>query len=124
MLRVILEVRYRLWPRTTPETLFVRHSLARSLLEQQDEAKWREAEAELGGALNEVADRLDLPVVMLLRHYLALARLQLGWVRDTVADLEQLLPDQEQKLGAAHPETERTRELLSRARNILDNSPQ
>jgi hypothetical protein len=122
MLRDILQVRYRLWPRTTPETLFVRHSLAKSLLEQQDKAKWHEAEAELGSALNEVADRRDLPVVMLLRHYLALAKLQLGRVRDTVTDLEQLPPDQERVLGAAHPETERTRELLDQARNILDNS--
>ena len=40
MLREILAIRYREFPRTTPETLFVRHSLAKSMLEQGARAKW------------------------------------------------------------------------------------
>ena len=123
MLRDILEVRYRKWPRTTPETLFVRQTLAMSMLEQNDKRKWREAEAELSGALNEVANRLDLPVVMLLRHCQALAILQAGRVREAAAHLYKLLGDQERVLGESHPETERTRGLLARARHIVDNPP-
>ena len=79
--------------------MFVRQTLAISMLEQNDKQKWREAEAELGGALSEVANRLDLPVVMLLRHYLALARLRLGRVREAADDLTRLLADRERVLG-------------------------
>jgi tetratricopeptide (TPR) repeat protein len=123
MLRKILKIRYRKWPRTTPETMFVRQTLAMSMLEQNDQRKWQEAEAEISGALSEVADRMDLPVVMLLRHRRAVAILQLGRVPDAAADLARLLADQERVLGDSHPETERTRELLFQARRILDNPP-
>ncbi len=123
MLREILKIRYRNWPRTTPETMFVRQTLAMSMLEQNDKRKWQEAEAEISGALSEVADRMDLPVVMLLRHRRAVALLRLGRVPEAAADLARLLTDQERVLGGSHPETERTRELLSQARSILDNPP-
>jgi tetratricopeptide (TPR) repeat protein len=122
-LREILEIRYREFPRATPETLFVRQTLATSMLEQKDKRKWREAEAELDGALSEMANRLDLPVVMLLRHCRALAVLQLGRVPEAADDLAKLLADRKRVLGDSHPETKRTGQLLVRARSILDNPP-
>ena len=77
-----------------------------------------EAEAELVNALSDVADRLDLPVVMRLRHYLALAKLQLGRGREAIADLEQADRGPYTGLGGPTRKPKRTRTLLSRARTF------
>jgi tetratricopeptide (TPR) repeat protein len=111
MLREILEIRHRLWSRTTPETLFVRQTLARCMLAQD---RPDEALSEVEDSLGEVADRLDEPVVMQLRHTLAAALLSLGRVQGAIATYKSLLDDRTRVLGPAHPETLRTRDDLAK----------
>jgi hypothetical protein len=109
LIREILKVRNRLWSPTNPETLFARQTLARALLEQE---KSDDAEAEILDALDKVTDRMDAPVVMRLRFSLIQARLMRGRVPESVAELKELLADRTRVLGAVHPHTTATRELL------------
>jgi pimeloyl-ACP methyl ester carboxylesterase len=115
MLREIVAIGRRIWTPSTPETLFVRRTLAVSLTEQGKDA---EAEAEARDAIREAAGRPDTPSVMHLRYILAVALVHRVKRKAAIAELERLLDDRIRVLGPQHPETEKTRKLLERARSI------
>ncbi|WP_189383069.1 alpha/beta hydrolase [Streptosporangium nondiastaticum] len=82
--------RRRNWPPTTPETLFVRSTLALSLLEQE---RYEEAETEVRGALLDAAQPPDSELMMYLRGTLTTVLFGRGHAPEAVQELRYLLED-------------------------------
>lgn len=120
MCRDILRIRQQYESPDSPETLFVRQTLARSLLEQERAV---EAEDEVRDALAHATGHPDVPIALALRHTLATALLMQERTAEAVAELTPLLIDRRRVLGPTHPETERTRQMLTRAQATMTTQP-
>ena len=109
MCREILTACEQLWTPSYPETLYVWQTLGRSLLYQQkpDLAEW-----ELRRGLSRVADTAS-PGALGIRHFVGMAMLQRGLVREARDELGTLLADEERVLGPQHRLTDKTRRLIT-----------
>ncbi|QXJ23809.1 tetratricopeptide repeat protein [Actinomadura graeca] len=117
MLRCILRVRGHLWPMATPETLFVRRTLAQCMLAYGDRKRAAEAEAEVRDALQRVPkQQQDAPVAMLLRQSLCSALLLQERISEVREIAEDLLADMRRVWGDSHPTT---REFKMRMSPVL-----
>ena len=120
MLREIQTVYQRRAPvlsSASSEASRVRSTLARSLIVQGRHA---EALEETRNALRDIPDSHPTPGAFWIRWTLAVALLDQGEIAESIAELEKLEADQLSALGETHPDTVRTRELLIKARSILN----
>jgi tetratricopeptide (TPR) repeat protein len=115
MCREIVSTCEQLWAPSYPETLYVWQTLGRSLLYQQkpDLAEW-----ELRHGLSRVTDTAA-PGALGIRHFIGIAMLQRGLVREAHEEIRTLLSDEERVLGLQHRLTDRTRRLASEINDRL-----